>query len=151
MTDTIVAFDAQWGWLIAAAVLGIAELLVPGVFLIWIGLAALLTGVLALLLPIEPVVQGLIFAAATTASIYAGRRVLARNPIVSDDPLLNDRVARLVGERVLVTSAIVGGRGRVRVGDGEWTARGPDLPAGARARVTGGDAGVLNVEAENER
>lgn len=151
MTDTIVSIEAHWAWLIAAAVLAIAELVVPGAFLIWIGAAALVTGVLTLLLPIAPVVQGVIFAAATIASIQVGGRMLQRHPIKSDDPLLNDRVARLIGEHVVVTSAIVQGRGRVRVGDGEWAAYGPDLPVGAHVRVTGGDATVLTVEAKDGR
>ena len=147
MIDTLFAADGHWGWLIAAAILGIAEMIVPGVFLIWIGLAALVTGVLALLLPIGGAAQWLIFAIATVASIYVGRRVLRANPIETTDPLLNDRIARLVGERVIVTDAIVGGRGRVRVGDSEWSARGPDVPVGERVRIAGGDSSVVIVEA----
>ena len=67
MTDTLFAMEPHWGWLTAAAILAIAEMIVPGVFLIWIGFAALVTGVLALLLPIGVAAQWLIFAVATVA------------------------------------------------------------------------------------
>ena len=147
MTDTILNLDAHWGWLVAAAILGIAEMLVPGVFLIWIGLAALVTGVLALLLPIGVAAQWLIFAVATIASIYAGRRVLQRNPIVSSDPLLNERGARLVGTIVTAVEPVDANGGRVRVGDGVWPARGADAVVGERLRVARCDGQVLVVEA----
>ncbi|KEY97856.1 membrane protein, partial [Sphingomonas sp. BHC-A] len=68
------------------------------------------------------------------------------NPVDSQDPLLNDRAARLVGEVVTVVEPIDNGRGRVKVGDGVWSCRGPDAPVGARVRVTGAEGSVLTVE-----
>ena len=67
-------------------------------------------------------------------------------PVATSDPMLNDRVARLIGQTVTVTEAIEGGSGRVRVGDGDWPAHGPDAALGAKMRVTGGQDGVLAVE-----
>lgn len=136
----------HWLWMIAGAVLGIAEMLVPGVFLIWIGAAAVLTGVLALLLPIGVIPQFLIFAAASVAAIYAGRRYLALNPIVSADPMLNDKGARLVGSIVTAVEPIDALQGRVKVGDGVWSAKGAEAAVGDRLRVTGSDGSVLLVE-----
>jgi inner membrane protein len=136
----------HWLWMIAAAVLAIAEMIAPGVFLIWIGAAALFTGVLALLLPIPPVVQFLIFAVASIAAVYAGRRYLATNPIVSDDPKLNDRVARMVGEVVTAVEPVDADSGRVKVGDSVWSARGGPAAVGDRVRVTGAAGGTLTVE-----
>ena len=62
------------------------------------------------------------------------------------DPLLNDRIARLVGEVVTVVEPVSDHGGRVRVGDGEWPARGPDAPIGARVRITGATGATLRVE-----
>lgn len=64
----------------------------------------------------------------------------------SDQPDLNRRGAQHVGELVVVVEPLIGGRGRVRVRDGIWQAEGPDLPAGAKARVTGVRGTVLTVE-----
>lgn len=146
MIDTLAAIEPHWLWLIAAAVLGIAELIAPGVFMIWIGLAALVTGVIALLLPIGVPAQWLIFALATVASIYVGRRVLLRHPIRSTDPLLNERGERLVGTIVVVVEPIDEAGGRVRVGDGVWPARGIRANIGERVQVRGCDGNVLIVD-----
>jgi hypothetical protein len=141
-------FDNFGGWwLIAAVLLGGAELIVPGVFLVFLAVAAAITGVFLLLFPDLPVAAQLLsFAAWSSITVWLGRRYYRDNPVDSADPLLNDRIARLVGETVIVAQAIEGGRGRVRVADGEWPARGPDAATGARVRVTGGQSGTLTVE-----
>jgi inner membrane protein len=142
----MMALQDHWLWLIAAAVLGIAELVVPGVYLIWIGLAALITGLATLLLPLPVVAQFALFAVTAFAAVYAGRRYLLNNPIVSDDPKLNDRGARLVGSIVIVVEAVDSAHGRVKVGDSVWSARGADAAIGDRLRVTGSDGSMLFVE-----
>ena len=136
----------HWLWLIAAAVLGITEIIIPGAFLMWIGIAALITGLVALAVPVGVPVQLALFAITAIASVYVGRRVLIRNPIVSADPLLNDRGARLIGEIVTAVEPIDESQGRVKVGDGVWSARGTTAAIGDRLRVTGIDGGVLLVE-----
>jgi membrane protein implicated in regulation of membrane protease activity len=133
-------------WLSAAALLGIAELLVPGVFLIWLAAAAALTGFAALLFGIPLAFQFASFALLALGATYAGRRWYANNPVESSDPMLNDRASRLTGKTVTVLDAIEGGEGRVRVGDSVWTARGPDAAAGARVRITGAAGNCLTVE-----
>jgi inner membrane protein len=137
--------DAPWLWLIGGVVLGIAEMVLPGVYLMWIGGAAVLTGILALLLPIGFAAQFAVFSIATIAAIYLGRNVLAKNPIVSDDPKLNDRGARLVGSIVTAVEPVDSAHGRVKVGDSVWSARGSDAAVGDRLRVTGTDGNVLLV------
>ena len=144
--DWLGMLDDHWGWLVFAALLGVGEVLMPGVFLIWVALAAAVTGLIALLLPVSVPVQLLIFALLCLLSVWGGRRWYAANPVDSQDPLLNDRTARLIGEVVLVVEPIEAGRGRVKVGDSVWSCRGPDAPAGSRVRVTGAEASVLQVE-----
>ena len=80
-------------------------------------------------------------------ALYGGRRWLKANPITTTDPHLNQRGGRLVGEVLTVTKAIEDGRGRARVGDGEWPVHGPDTAEGAKVRVVSADGGVLVVEA----
>ena len=137
----------HWFWLSLGLLLGVAEMLLPGFFLIWLAIAAIVTGLLAFLVPIGMATQVGIFALLAVASVYAARRWLVSNPIESDDPMLNDRSARMVGETVTVVDAIDGGEGRVKVGDSVWAARGPDAPTGARVRITGCRGSTLTVEA----
>jgi membrane protein implicated in regulation of membrane protease activity len=146
MSNWYDALAPHWGWLALGVVLASAEMLLPGYFLIWLAAAALVTGLLALLLPIGMPLQIVLFAALAIVAVLLARRWLKANPIVSPDPLMNDRGGRLVGETVVVTQALAGGSGHVRHGDTEWLARGPDAAAGTRLRIVGHDGAVLLVE-----
>ncbi|MGQ0661730.1 NfeD family protein [Sphingosinicella sp.] len=143
--DQLAGIDAHWWWLASAALLAIFEIFAPGVFLIWMAAAAAVTGITVALMPIPLAAQLGLFALLAIAAVAGGRRHYANNPVGSDDPLLNDRAARLIGETVTVVTAIVGGEGRVKVGDGVWSARGADAPEGARVVVTGAQGNCLKV------
>ena len=83
----------------------IAEVIAPGFFLMFIGAAAVATGLLALLLPIGVAVQLALFAIlALTVVRFGGRRAYASRYDHASDPLLNDRVGRLLGRVVVVVS-----------------------------------------------
>jgi membrane protein implicated in regulation of membrane protease activity len=138
--------EDQWVWLIAAAVLGIAEMIIPGVFLIWLAAAAAITGIVTLVFGVELGLQLGLFAVLALAATALGRRWYRNNPVESEDPLLNDRAARLVGQTVVVVGAIENGRGRVSVGDTVWQARGDDAEIGARVKVVGAEGSCLKVE-----
>jgi membrane protein implicated in regulation of membrane protease activity len=140
--------EPHWLWLIAAAALGIAELIVPGVFLIWIAAAAAGTGLLTLLFGVGVAFQFALFALLSIASVYAGRRWYAAHPVATSDPLLNNRAARLIGRTVTVVAAIEHGEGRVKVGDSVWNGRGPDCEAGRQVRIVGAQGTCLIVEPE---
>ena len=140
--------EPQWWWLLAAALLALVELIAPGIFSIWIAAAAAATGLAVLAFDLPLAFQLALFALLSIAAVYAGRRWYELNPVASADPRLNDRTARLIGTSVTVVGAIRGGEGRVKVGDGVWTARGPDAEEGARVRVTGADGSCLRVEPE---
>jgi inner membrane protein len=145
--DLLNSLETHWAWLALGLVLAIGEMVIPGVFLIWLAGAALITGLVAWALPMVGVpLQIVLFAVLAIVSVFAGRNWLRANPIISADPKLNDRGGQLVGETVTVTTAIDGGTGRVRVGDTEWGVRGPDAEAGTRMRVSGHDGAVLLVE-----
>ncbi len=137
--------DAHWWWLLGAAVLGILEVFIPGIFLVWMAAAAAITGIVVALTGISLPFQLAIFALLAIAAVYGGRRHYDRNPVESADPKLNDRTARLIGQTVTVVTAIEHGEGRVKVGDGVWTARGPDAPAGSRVTVISAEGNCLTV------
>lgn len=142
----IETLSPHWAWLILAAALATAEVLVPGFFLIWFALAAFVTGLIALLLPVPIAMQLILFALFAVASVYAGRRWFKLNPIETSDPKLNDRGARMIGEVVTVVEAIEAGGGRVKVGDSVWSAKGPDTAVGVKVRISAMDGGAVVVE-----
>ena len=147
MPDWLADIEPHWAWLALGVLLAAAEIVAPGFFLIWIGSAAIVTGLLAWMLPIDSIpVQFGIFAVLSFVALYTTRRWLKANPITTTDPHLNQRASRLVGEVLTVTQAIEDGRGRAKVGDGEWPVRGPDAAEGTKVRVVNADGGVLVVE-----
>lgn len=134
-------------WLIAALALGTAELAAPGIFLVFLAIAAAITGAAVFALPELPAAAQLAsFGVWSAVTVLIGRRWYRDYPIEGGDPLLNDRAARLVGQVVTVEIAIADGRGRVLVGDGGWPARGPDAAVGERLRVVAVEDGALTVE-----
>jgi membrane protein implicated in regulation of membrane protease activity len=136
-----------WHWWVVALVLIIVEMVAPGFFLMWIGGAAAVTGLITLIAPSLPwQVQFLIFGVLAVASVVGARYYIKRNPIETADATLNRRGAQYVGRTFSLEEAIVNGIGKVRVGDTLWRAEGPDLPVGDRVKVTGVDGAALKVE-----
>jgi len=140
--------NAHWLWWSTGVVLLAGEMLIPGVYLLWIGLAAAITGIFAWAAPaLEFEGHGLIFAVLATISIYVGNRFFYQRASTIDDTEVNDRGKSFIGNQYLVVEAIKNGHGHVQVGDSRWMARGPDLPKGVMVNVTSVDGTVLVVEA----
>lgn len=139
-----------WSWWLLGLVLLAAELLVPGVFLVWIGIAALITGALSLVLWEVSLwtwqVQLVLFSVLAVASTLLGRRLLGTGHVVTDEPMLNLRTASLVGRTATLAEPITEGRGRIRLDDTHWSVQGPDLPAGTKVKVIAGNGRDLTVE-----
>ena len=143
-------FDPDWLWLIGGVVLLIAELIAPGFFLIFIGAAAIATGIATLLIGLPLALQMAVFAVLAFLSVrIGGRRAYATRYDYSADPLLNDRAGRLLGKVVVVVQPVDAHGGRVRVGDSEWSARGGPAAIGERVRIVDIDGNCLKVEAEH--
>lgn len=138
--------DNYWLWLAAGLTLAVLEILVPGVYLIWLAAAALITGGLSFLFGFGWPLEIISFVSLALIAVYSARRYFSFQAIVSSDPLLNQKGGRMVGEIALVVQPIEGGSGRVKVGDSEWIAHGPDTSAGERVRISGNDGAILLVE-----
>ena len=140
-----------WAWWILGILLLVAEIAVPGNFLVWVGIAGLLTGLLSNLFWETSwwvwQVQWLTFAALSALSLWLGRTWLHRNRDLTDEPTLNQRGASLVGRTADLIDPIHNGRGRVKIGDTIWMVSGPDLPAGSRVKIVASDGSDLKVEA----
>ena len=143
--------EPGWLWLIGGVVLLIAELIAPGFFLVFVGAAAIATGLFALLFELSLPLQLALFALYTLLAVMVGKRVYSNaDSLGSSDPLLNDRSGRLVGKVVTVVTDVDEHGGRVRLGDGEWSARGGPAAAGERVRIIGVDGNCLKVEPERQ-
>ncbi|MEW9571199.1 NfeD family protein [Rhodanobacter sp. Si-c] len=137
-------------WWILALLLIAGEVMVPGYFLLWIGIAAAAMGVLLWALPgMGLLLQAVLFAVLALAACLAYARWL-RPRIERRAPggeRLNRRAEQMIGQRYELVEAIVNGRGKVRVGDGQWLVSGPDLPLGSTVEVVAVDGTTLKVRA----
>ena len=136
-----------WTWIVLGLVLMGLELLAPGVFLLWLGLAAVLTGVLDAVFDLSWQAAALVFAVLSVASVLAGRAV-TRHPEDEDEgpSPLNRRGHALVGRVFILETPIADGAGRIRVDDSSWRVVGPAAPAGASVRVVRVEGATLVVE-----
>ena len=128
---------AWWAWVIVAGVLGLAELHLPGSYLIWVAVGAALTAAADAALGLSLEGQIGTFAAASALSCAAGYFVyqqFARRG--SGEGPLNERSRSMLGTRGVVCEAFASGHGKVRLGDGVWLASGPELAEGTRVVVT---------------
>ena len=135
-------------WAVFALVLIIAEVVAPGAFMLWLGLAAAAVMLIVWLLPgMSMLWQALTFVVLAVISVQISRRWFRKLGTDSDQPLLNHRAQQHIGRHYELASAIVNGQGKARVGDTLWLVEGPDLPAGATVEVVGVDGSTLKVKA----
>lgn len=139
----------HYGWWLLALVLIGAELMAPGFFMLWIGIAAAALGVVLIFVPqMSFGMQAVVFAVFAVISCYVYWHFV-RNAMHerSDQPNLNRRAEQYVGRRFVLETAIVNGQGKARVGDSLWLVDGPDLPTGTAIEVVGVDGSTLKVKA----
>jgi len=137
----------HWHWWVFAVVLMILEISMPGVFFMWLGIAAVLVGFIMLVIPTLAFEwQVLIFSIISTATVVLGRMYVKKHPIESEQPLLNQRMAQYIGRVFTLTEPIINGVGKARVDDGIWSVEGEDCPAGKKVKVVGVNGMRLQVE-----
>lgn len=136
-----------WHWWALGVALLIIELLVPGMFFIWMAESAFVVGAVLWVFPALIVeYQLMLFSVLAVASIVVFRRYLKRHPIETDRPLLNRRAAQYVGRVFTLEEPIINGRGKIRVDDSIWRVEGEDCDTRTRVRVTAAEGVILKVE-----
>ncbi len=142
------ALSMHYLWWILAFAMIAGEVLLPGYFLLWIGLGAAAMGVVLWLMPALGLLsQAISFGvlAFGFCAVYARwikPRLERRTP---GGEHLNRRGEQMIGKRYELIEPIVNGRGKARVGDGQWLVNGPDLPLGSTVEVTAVDGSTLQV------
>jgi len=138
----------NWNWLIFGVILMALEVFAPGIFLFWLGLSALLVGLVAFVVHPSWEIEILLFAAFAIAAVPLWRRMARSNTAVSEsNPFLNRRAEALVGRVFTLEKPIIDGSGTVRIDDTVWRVAGPDTPAGSRVRIVQASGADLTVAA----
>ncbi len=134
-------------WWIVAGLLLLAEMIMPGVFMIWLAVAAALTAVVQMIFHFEWTTDVIIFAIFAVASVAASWRIVSKSWVTkSDQPHLNQSHQAFVGKSYPLEKAIVDGHGKIKVDDRIWDVQGPDMPKGAQVKVTGVEGLRLKVK-----
>ena len=142
MTNSFFFSLGAWNWFIIAAVLAVAEILVPGYLLMWYAMAAMLVGGLAQAIDLSWQLQLGLYALIGIGLLIASMRFAGARAGKSDHPTLNKRVLMHKGKVYKLVEPTSHGRGRIKVGDGVWSVQledGADLPDGAGVLITGMD------------
>ena len=142
MMEFLVSLGA-WNWFIAAAVFFVLELIAPGAFMLWLGLSAMLVGIISFFVDWPWQMQLVAFAVFALASIPLWRRFARRVEKPGDQPFLNRRADAFVGRVFTLEKPIVDGVGTVRIDDTIWRVTGPDCPAGSRVKVVRAGCGAI--------
>lgn len=149
MIASILAELGPWSWwVIGLLFLGI-EILLPGVFFLWIGVAAMIVGAISLVLWDSAIwpwqLQIIIFAALSIISGYVGKRYISDRQKESDEPLLNQRTEALIGRIATLEEPLENGRGRIKLDDTLWVIEGPDIKSGEKIKVVSAASNRLKV------
>ena len=139
-------------WSALGLILILFELFIPGVYLIWFGLASLAVswGVYMVLIPDTLVSQLVAFSAfsclAALAGMYLYKKAESHFKGVKDYKNLNDLAAQYVGQVATLTQDTVDGKSKVKVGDSVWLAvTDEELKAGEKVLITGVEKGLIFV------
>jgi membrane protein implicated in regulation of membrane protease activity len=137
-----------WSWFILGVVLLAVEVMAPGTFILWLGLSAILVGLMSLVIVWSWQAQVATFAVLAVASVIVWWR-FGRRPApdeAGDQPFLNRRVQAFVGRIFTLDKPIIDGAGTVKIGDTVWRITGPESAAGSRVKVVRADGPMLVVE-----
>lgn len=143
--EQIVGQHYHWYWIVGGFLLIGAEMLLPGVFFLWLGLTALIVGGLSFVFPLSVSMQFLLFAVLAPIVTFYGKRYF-RFHVHSDAPLLNERSKQMIGKVLVLSHPILNGRAQVIVGDSVWTVEGPNLPQGTSVVIVSVEGNVLVVK-----
>ena len=137
----------SWNWFILAALLLLIEILAPGMFMLWLGLSAILVGIISSAVVWSWQAQLIAFAVFAIAAVPAWRHFARKVEKPAESPFLNRRAEGYVGREFTLDKPIVGGVGTIRIDDTVWRVTGPDAPAGSRVRIARAEGAALMVEA----
>ena len=147
LMEFISGFGA-WAWVLGGIIMMAIELIAPGGFFLWLGGAAILTGLIGLIIPFGWAVESALFGILAIASLAGWLRFSRARPMITDRPFLNARAARYVGQSHKLHDAISGGFGTIKIGEAIWRVSGEDMPSGQKVTVTGFEGAILQVVAD---
>ena len=141
----ILGFEAYWYWLVLGMALLVMEIITPGIFLMWVGSASILTGMVCVVFnDLSLGYQVLVFAGFSMGAVISWFKV---KPFEGGGSLisLNRRGAQMVGREVTITEEVSDGIGQARLDDSVWRVIGPPMKPGDKAIVKEVEGNTLKL------
>ncbi|NVD07245.1 NfeD family protein [Vibrio sp. JPW-9-11-11] len=138
-----------WHWLALGLLLLAGELLGTAGYLLWLGLSAMLIGILMTLIPISWQLQWVAFGVFSLTTTWLWWRRQYQSDTESDaHRQLNQKSKQLIGQQFILDEDFPAGKGRVKVGDTTWTARSDrGIEAGTLIEIIEVNGIVLTIKA----
>lgn len=137
-------FLGGWTWWVIAGLLLLVELMLPGVFFMWLAAAAAVVGVVDIFADLSWQIEIAAFAVLSVLFVLFVRPRLQMSPGTVTN--LNQRMNDYVGRAYVLDEPIVHGRGKVRIDDTLWVVTGADRGKGEWVKVMAIDGSRLIVE-----
>lgn len=137
-----------WHWLALGFGLLAVELLGTAGYFLWLGLSALMVGVLLSLLPISWQMQWLSFATFSLATTWLWwRRQWSKDKEDDQSRDLNQKYKQLIGQTLTLEEDCTAGINRIRVADTTWSAQCDQaIPAGTRVKIVNVEGIILVIK-----
>lgn len=136
-----------WQWWVIALIFIIIEMFAPGAFMLWLGIAAAVVGLVMAIFPgMGWEIQFALFAVFSVISILGWKQMQLKRPVKTDQPNLNMRGHQYVDRTFTLDEPVVNGLGKIKVDDSTWKIEVEDCPAGTKVKVTGVDGVILKIE-----
>lgn len=136
----------SWHWIAIGLLLIGMELIIPGVFLLWVGLAALSVSIISAIIPMSDQSQIIIFSIFVPLFSVIGKKFFKFIQKPQEESFLNKRAKRMVGEIYILDKNLTGGHSRMKIGDSYWKIIGEDMPAGQRVEIISVSGNTLHVK-----
>ncbi len=134
-------------WFTLGIILIILEMILPGLFLMWFGVSALIVGIIALIIPMEINTELILFSVISVLSVIAVilvmRKVSPNTQSTVTQNLNQVRGSEFIGLTFTLDSKVVNNSGKLNIGDTVWLIRGPDAEAGTNISITGIESNTL--------
>lgn len=137
-------------WFSIGLLFVLAELFVPGTYLVWFGFSAFVMGILVSLMQLSAtevlVCFALISAAFSGIGWYAYAKVLNKTKVPEKYKYLNDMAGAHIGKVYNLSEDVVDGRAKAKVGDTFWLVEiDAPLKKGDKVKITDVKDGVILI------
>jgi membrane protein implicated in regulation of membrane protease activity len=141
----------HWHWIAFGLVLLSGELLGTAGYFLWLGISAVLVGLLLTFIPISWQLQWVSFASFSLVTTWIWWRYQHKKDLISENSSsLNQREKQMIGKVTRLEEDVQAGNCRIRLGDTTWSAKSlQDIPAGTLVTVVSVDGIVVTIEPAN--